>query len=445
MSVFDYSPQQQAKMFLVGAVFVILGILYVFVRPVWYQHRHDQWAAYFENQLPSYTRHYEEFRHPGRIPPYVRGKVVVVDARTKEFNHLSFTLWPWLNPKHKDDVGTIVRVEHGAEYVGTYTDGMSAGRAVIRMQVIDLKYNVVAYEKEFRGSKPPASKKGPGSRSGSVPWGEVRWFLNTAGQIPMDAPGPLGAIIQGMRAERTVEAIDVDDPLPFQLDEGRFYRLTEQSTNVLVARNVRPALNRMPNVGDALAPGTMFRVIDTYRAGATPRAWKPWLEQSLAANSDIAFIEVLDSSGQSLYDAGVRNDNLKDNTAEVDRPPRYTEPLRPPTESEIARSPIESMLKKDLMYRILNYPVQIVVSDETAPGANGQRFEGQMLQPGQEFKYIRKFRAGYLPEALAERVAGTEAAKHDLVRIDLMEGETRQFSFAVYLEELEENIEAVVP
>ena len=110
---------------------------------------------------------------------YINRKLITVDKDTKEIDRLFLKLDKELRPESPEDVGTVIWLDWGRSTYGSYTDGAKAYRKTCQITVIDLDKGLIVDRRSFSGSKPPGSKSGGGSRSGSKPTREVIKYIES--------------------------------------------------------------------------------------------------------------------------------------------------------------------------------------------------------------------------------------------------------------------------
>lgn len=115
---------------------------------------------------------------------YIRGKVVIVNAREPEENlparidyRVFFNLPEEMRAKRPDEVGSVVALQWGKEIVGSFSDGTTAHFRTCQVTIVDKEKRQIIGEKFFKGSAPPKSKTRGGSRSGSTPYHEIINYL----------------------------------------------------------------------------------------------------------------------------------------------------------------------------------------------------------------------------------------------------------------------------
>ncbi len=110
--------------------------------------------------------------------PYVKGKVIPVNLKSKDVDWLYYDLPDDLRPASPADVGTVVWLDWGERKVGQY--GASGGGAfvqTVRVTVIDKARGAIVGEAYLEGGPPPKTSRRGASASGSKPTDRVVTYL----------------------------------------------------------------------------------------------------------------------------------------------------------------------------------------------------------------------------------------------------------------------------
>jgi hypothetical protein len=131
----------------------------------------------FNDQINDYTA--PAARVGKEESPYVKGKVIPVNLKSKDVDWLYYDLPDNLRPTSPGEVGTVVWLDWGEVKVGQY--GSGGGGAFVqtcKVTVIDKARRAIVGETVVRGSDPPRSSRRGSSASGSKPTTEVVQYLN---------------------------------------------------------------------------------------------------------------------------------------------------------------------------------------------------------------------------------------------------------------------------
>jgi hypothetical protein len=151
-----------------GGVLVVLGAV------AWAGWTRLQQARVFDSHLEAFLAPVPASYSPS---PYVRDRVVAVDRSTKKVADLHFRLSAPLKALRPGEVGTVVWVECASDSSGVYTDGAGAFVHRCEVTVVDLARHAAIAQRSFRGSNPPAVKRGAGPRYGSMPTDEMLAYV----------------------------------------------------------------------------------------------------------------------------------------------------------------------------------------------------------------------------------------------------------------------------
>lgn len=152
-------------------VYVAVGVLgYVYIR----NEIDDRKINSFQSQISYYlTRNNDS----NSVPSLMSG-VLPVDLKEGTVARMLFSIKDDYKPKSAGDVSFVVGFNCSDAVVGTYSDGASGYQKSCDIYVIDVRSHTWSYAGNFVGSKPPQSKSGRGSATGSHP---AREYLRSAG------------------------------------------------------------------------------------------------------------------------------------------------------------------------------------------------------------------------------------------------------------------------
>jgi len=159
-------PWWQALMVpcLVAAAGMLLGFTILMARreDLAQQAQAQQRAAeltLLQERLPEYLR--AGLRSELDKPPYVKGKVIVIDINTRNIDGTYFALPEDLRARSPEEVETIVLLEWGklkvGEYEPTKTNVLAVDALVLtcKASLIDKQRGLIVGESQFRGGDPP--------------------------------------------------------------------------------------------------------------------------------------------------------------------------------------------------------------------------------------------------------------------------------------------------
>jgi hypothetical protein len=152
-------------------------------------------SAPFEKHLSEYAS-IRGLEREQAAEAYIRGKIVAVNRSENQIDDIYFDLPQELRAAQPEEVGTVVWLEWGADRIGMYTDGAGAYAHTCKVTIIDMSIPAIIAERDFRGSRPPETKSGSGSRYGSKPTDKIvgylkglpRKTLSTSESVPTGAP-----------------------------------------------------------------------------------------------------------------------------------------------------------------------------------------------------------------------------------------------------------------
>jgi len=138
------------------------------------------------HQLAALKPHLNEYVNAERsdtsqkgTPPYIQGKIVMVDRGKRDFDYLVFELPASLRAAKPDQVGTVVLTEYKDNEVGTYTDGHKAYQQQVTVYLVNFATGEMYASKVFVGTDPPGSKQGGVDEYGGVPTDQVVAWLKS--------------------------------------------------------------------------------------------------------------------------------------------------------------------------------------------------------------------------------------------------------------------------
>jgi len=115
---------------------------------------------------------------------YISGKVIAIDKERSKVDSVFFSLPKDLRATMPEEVGTVIWLEWDERIVGTYTDGAKGYQITCQVTVIDKDNAAIVASQSFAGSRPPGTKSGSGSRSGSKPTGDIVQFITALPRRP---------------------------------------------------------------------------------------------------------------------------------------------------------------------------------------------------------------------------------------------------------------------
>jgi hypothetical protein len=118
----------------------------------------------------------EQFQ-AARVGP-VKGKMIPVDMKSKDFDPVFFDLSTDLRPKNPDEIRTVAGLWWEERQVGTYGGKGGAYQEHCTVLVLDKATGELLASESFIGSMPPSKSQNGASQTGDKPYREIREFLN---------------------------------------------------------------------------------------------------------------------------------------------------------------------------------------------------------------------------------------------------------------------------
>lgn len=92
-------------------------------------------------------------------------KIVIVDVASKKKDEMNSSLPENMRASSIEEIDGVVLLRRGEERVASYTDGAAGFRRTTSVSVFRPNGESVCPSKEFKGSEPPQSKRGRGSKA----------------------------------------------------------------------------------------------------------------------------------------------------------------------------------------------------------------------------------------------------------------------------------------
>jgi hypothetical protein len=108
----------------------------------------------------------------------VKGKMIPVDVKSKDFDPVFFDLSKDLRPQNPDEIGAVAALWWEERQVGTYGGKGGAYQEHCTVLVLDKATGTLLASKSFIGSMPPSKSQNGASQTGDKPYLEIREFLN---------------------------------------------------------------------------------------------------------------------------------------------------------------------------------------------------------------------------------------------------------------------------
>jgi hypothetical protein len=137
-------------------------------------------SAAFEKELGKYLVGYPDAPDVNAAP-YLKGKIVVVDARAKRIDPLTAKLSGAIRASEPDDAKTVVLIQWDKKTVGHYGDANGPPGIVYmgHVDIIDLERRMRIASKDVEGSSPPDRSSKTTEDTGSWPADEVVAMLES--------------------------------------------------------------------------------------------------------------------------------------------------------------------------------------------------------------------------------------------------------------------------
>lgn len=119
----------------------------------------------------------DEISDPSTGAAYRTGPVLLVHANSGRVHSEFRGLDPTVRAKDAADVATVACLEESQAQAGRYTDGAAGYAIVWKVHLVDRTEERLIGIGRFRGSSPPRTKSGSGSRTGGAPKEELRDWL----------------------------------------------------------------------------------------------------------------------------------------------------------------------------------------------------------------------------------------------------------------------------
>ena len=132
------------------------------------------------NSFQSEVDYYLIRNNNSSIVPSLTSGVLPIDIETRNVDRMFFQIKDSYKPKDSAGVFYVVGFKCSDEVVGSYSDGAYGYQKSCDIYVINVRSHTWSYAGKFKGSEPPRSKKGGGSRTGSHP---AEDYLRRAGVI----------------------------------------------------------------------------------------------------------------------------------------------------------------------------------------------------------------------------------------------------------------------
>jgi hypothetical protein len=131
----------------------------------------------FNSHIDEYITDTETSTDSIHYSPYIRDKVIPVDAENRIVDDIYFSLPDELKPSGPEEVGTIIYIERIEIQVGQYTDGYGAYQDYWDITIVDKTALNIVDTVRIYGDKPPEKKQSSGPRTGTGPEKKVIEYL----------------------------------------------------------------------------------------------------------------------------------------------------------------------------------------------------------------------------------------------------------------------------
>lgn len=155
---------------LVGAVALIAGGIAVkdSIESYWRSNdlaaiANDQEVAVFETKIAAYAE--QKWDSATQKRNVLIKKIIIVDVASKKNDEMNASLPESMRASNIEEIDAVVLLRRGEERVASYTDGAAGFRRTTSVSVFRPNGESVCPSKEFKGSEPPQSKRGRGSKA----------------------------------------------------------------------------------------------------------------------------------------------------------------------------------------------------------------------------------------------------------------------------------------
>lgn len=152
----------------------------------------DQEASIFDAKIADYaTQRWDSGSTKSQDTKALIKRIVIVDVASKKKDEMNSSLPEAMRASNNQEVDAVVLLRKGEERVASYTDGAAGFRRTISVGVFRPNGESLCPSKEFKGSEPPQSKRGRGSKAyGEEPKQAAISYVQSCVEKPIRTPTP---------------------------------------------------------------------------------------------------------------------------------------------------------------------------------------------------------------------------------------------------------------